>query len=538
VVARDDDGNALYAQGFMVDISGRKATEEALRQSERRFRDLVSGIDVIVWEADPQLNFSFVSKRAEEILGYPIERWLAEPRFLATYFHPEDRATIDAADEAVLTSREDYGLEYRVIAADGRVVWFREIVRVELADDGEISRLRGVMVDVTEQRQAEELRDNLEQQLQQSQKMEAVGNLAGGIAHDFNNLLTVISGFSGLAQQRLGDANDAVRAHLDEIQSATERAAELTQRLLAFSRQQVLSSKVLDLNDTVTGVATLLRRLIGEEIELVMVPADEPLLVEADPAQFEQVLINLAINARDAMPTGGRLTMAVAAAEIDEETASSAPDAHAGAYAVVSVSDTGRGIDDEIKPRLFEPFFTTKDVGKGTGLGLASVYGTVRQSDGFVTVESEPGRGASFHVFLPLVVDDATSICDEPAGGATDGVETILLVEDEESVRDLTKQALELNGYRVIAAAAPAEALELGDDVTYDMLLTDVVMPQMRGGELARILAARKPGLKTMFMSGYLDGEALLGEEGPTSFLQKPFTLDALAHAVRQLLDS
>jgi two-component system, cell cycle sensor histidine kinase and response regulator CckA len=295
---------------------------------------------------------------------------------------------------------------------------------------------------------------------------------------------------------------------------------------------------VLDLNDTVNGVATLLRRLIGEEIELVMVPADKPLLVEADPAQFEQVLINLAINARDAMPTGGRLTMAVAAAEIDEETASSAPDAHAGPYAVVSVSDTGRGIDDEIKPRLFEPFFTTKDVGKGTGLGLASVYGTVRQSDGFVTVESEPGRGASFHVFLPLVVDDAALICDEPAAGATDGVETILLVEDEESVRDLTKQALELNGYRVIAAAAPAQALELGEDVTYDMLLTDVVMPQMRGGELARILAARKPGLKTMFMSGYLDGEALLGEEGPTSFLQKPFTLDALAHAVRELLDS
>jgi PAS domain S-box-containing protein len=538
VVARDDAGNPLYAQGFMVDNSGRKATEEALRGSERRFRDLLSGIDVIVWEADPELNFSFVSKRAEEILGYPIERWLSEPRFLAAYFHPEDRAKIDAADEAVLTSREDYGLEYRVIAADGRVVWFREIVRVELGDDGELSNLRGVMVDVTEQKRADELRDQLEQQLQQSQKMEAVGNLAGGIAHDFNNLLTVISGFSGLAQQRLGDANEAVRAHLDEIQAATERAAELTQRLLAFSRQQVLSSKVLDLNDIVTGVATLLRRLIGEEIELVMVPADQALLVDADPAQFEQVLINLAINARDAMPTGGKLTMAVAATEIDEVAASSSPDAHAGAYAVVCVTDTGRGIEDEIKPRLFEPFFTTKDVGKGTGLGLASVYGTVRQSDGFVTVESEPGQGASFRVFLPLVVDEATSICEEPVAGATDGVETILLVEDEESVRDLTKQALELNGYRVIAAAAPAEALELGDDVTYDMLLTDVVMPQMRGGELARRLAAKKPGLKTMFMSGYLDGEALLGEEGPTSFLQKPFTLDALAHAVRDLLDS
>jgi PAS domain S-box-containing protein len=219
VVARDDAGNALYAQGFMVDISGRKATEEALRESERRFRDLVSGIDVIVWEADADLNFSFVSKRAEDILGYPIERWLAEPRFITAYFHPDDTATIEAADRRALTSREDYELEYRVFAADGRTVWFREIVRVELDDDGEVAKLRGVMVDTTEQKHAEEVRNDLEHQLQQSQKMEAVGSLAGGIAHDFNNLLTVISGFSGLAQLRLGDGHEEVSGHLGEIQS-------------------------------------------------------------------------------------------------------------------------------------------------------------------------------------------------------------------------------------------------------------------------------------------------------------------------------
>jgi len=260
----------------------------------------------------------------------------------------------------------------------------------------------------------------------------------------------------------------------------------------------------------------------------------------ADPAQLEQVLINLAINARDAMPDGGKLTVATALCEIDAATASVTPDAHPGAFAVVSVTDTGHGIDDETKAPLFEPFFTTKEVGKGTGLGLASVYGMVRQSDGFVTVESQVGGGASFRVFLPLAAvaaDGASGPRPEHYAGTTRGSETILLVEDEEAVRDLTRQALERNGYHVIAAATPAEALELAADARYDLLLTDVVMPQMRGGELARRLGRDRPGLKTLFMSGYPDGEALLGEEGPTAFLQKPFSLDELARTVRELLD-
>jgi two-component system cell cycle sensor histidine kinase/response regulator CckA len=537
VVARDEAGSPLYAQGFMVDISGRKAGEQALRDSEQRFRDLVSGIDVIVWEADPELNFSFVSKRAEDILGYPVERWLTEPRFIARHFHPDDQSTVLAADRAAITDRQDYELEYRVIAADGRTVWFREIVRVELGDDGEVHRLRGVMVDTTAQKRADELRDGLERQLQESRKMEAVGSLAGGIAHDFNNLLTVIAGYTGLAQQRLGDANPEVGIDLGKIHIATERAAELTQRLLAFGRKQVLSSKVVDLNNAVTDVATLLRRLIGEEIELVTVIAERPLLVDVDPAQFEQVLINLAINARDAMPEGGRLTMATAVCEIDEATVGAPPDVHQGAYAMVTVTDNGVGIGEETKPQLFEPFFTTKEVGKGTGLGLASVYGTVRQSDGFITVDSELGCGASFSVFLPLAVASELEHSDEQDAVTTWGTETILLVEDEAEVRELTKQALELNGYQVIAAATPGEAIQLAADARYDMLLTDVVMPEMRGGELARHLVAMTPGLKTLFISGYLDGEALLGEEGPTSFLQKPFSLDELAQAVRRLLD-
>jgi PAS domain S-box-containing protein len=440
VVVHDDAGRPVYAQGFMVDISGRKATEYALRESEQRFRDLVAGIDVIVWEADPELNFSFVSKRAEDILGYPVERWLSEPGFLTAYFHPEDRERVLAADRYALASGEDYELEYRVLAADGRSIWFREIVRMELADDGRVRRLRGVMVDITAQKRDEEVRADLEQQLGQAQKMEAVGRLAGGIAHDFNNLLTVISGYSGLALAQLGETHQEIRTQLGEIQSASERAASLTQRLLAFSRRQVMLPKVLDLNETVTRVETLLRRLIGEDIDVVTVPAEHPLFVEADPAQLEQVLINLAIIARDAMPQGGTLTIATALHEIDAATALATPDAHAGAFAVMSVTDTGHGIDDATKLHLFEPFFTTKGVGKGTGLGLASVYGTVRQSDGFVTVESEVGRGASFRVFLPLAVGvEATGPSPERHAGTTHGSETILLVEDEETVRDLTR---------------------------------------------------------------------------------------------------
>jgi two-component system cell cycle sensor histidine kinase/response regulator CckA len=538
VVVRDDEGRAAYAQGFMVDITGRKATENALRESERRFRDIVSGIDVIVWEADAELNFSFVSKRAEDILGYPVERWLAEPAFLTPYFHPDDRETVVAADRAVLANAEDYELEYRVLAADGRTVWFREIVKVEVDDRGRPTRLRGVMVDVTAQKRDDEVRAGLEEQLAQAQKMEAVGRLAGGIAHDFNNLLTVISGYSGLALDELDETDARVRTHLAEIQTASERAASLTQRLLAFSRRQVMSPKVLDLNLAIAGIEALLDRLIREDVDIVIVPGEQPLFVEADPAQFEQILINLSINARDAMPEGGTLTIATELREIDQETADETPDAHAGRFAVVSVADTGLGIDDETRPHLFEPFFTTKGLGKGTGLGLASVYGTVRQSDGFVTVETEVGHGSTFRVFLPISTNEPSDPHPAPIAAPTRGHEAVLLVEDERSVREFTQRALELDGYQVTAASGPAEALALGEDVPFDLLVTDVVMPHMRGGELARLLAQRRPGIKVLFMSGYPDGEALLDHAGPAAFLQKPFARAELTTMVRDLLDA
>jgi len=539
VVVRDEDGRNRYAQGFMLDVSDRKQAELSLQESEQRFRDLVSGIDVIVWEADSELNFTFVSKQAEDILGYPVEDWISMPRF-ATHIHPDDRERVIAGDRAAIARGEGYEIHSRVIAADGRVVPFREIVRIEVDEDGRMSQLRGVMIDVTLQEQADQARAALEEQLQQAQKMEAIGRLAGGIAHDFNNLLTAILGYSGLALVRLEGGDEAVLGHLDEIQAASKRAAMLTNQLLAFSRQQAMVPKVLDVNDVLTKVEKLLHRLIGEEIAIETVLASEPLLVEADPAQLEQVLINLAINARDAMPSGGRITIACVRCELDEAAASLLPDAVPGVFASISVADTGHGISPEAKPYVFDPFFTTKEVGKGTGLGLATAYGTVQQSDGFIAVDSEPGEGATFWVYLPLSAHAAVSDSPEPDRDRSTGTETILLVEDEQIVRDLTLEALELGGYRVLAAPDPATAIALSRDHPYDLLLTDVVMPEMRGGELARHLSLDRPGLKVLFMSGYLDGDAALGERSGThtAFLQKPFTLADLTLKVRRLLDS
>jgi two-component system cell cycle sensor histidine kinase/response regulator CckA len=538
VVVQDESGRPLYAQGFIVDVSDRTKAEAARAESDKRFRDLVAGIDVIVWEADPELRFSFVSKRAEDILGYPIEQWLAEPGFALKLFHPDDRDAIIATDRAEILKGDDYELEYRMIAADGRIVWFREIVRIEMVDG--TKRLRGVMVDVTAQKRGEEARAQLEDQLRQAQKMEAVGQLAGGIAHDFNNLLTAISGYSSLALDRLDGTQTAVRADLHEIERASERAAALTQQLLAFSRKQVLQPQVLDLNEIVLGLDHLLRRVIGEEIDLVQTTAAEPLMVETDPAQLGQVILNLAINSRDAMEGGGTLTITSAAVEIDEATAQLNSNQRAGSFAVISVADTGHGIDDETRGHLFEPFFTTKEVGKGTGLGLATVYGIVRQSDGFITVDSEHGNGATFRVFLPLSAKLPT-----PAKGRRQplalppGSETILLVEDEALVRDLTRTILELRGYHVITAANGQEAIELDEQgAAFDLLVTDVVMPKMRGGELSERLRAGRPNLKVLFISGYPDGQDSIGSgDVATGFLQKPFTIAELGRQVRELLD-
>ncbi len=392
-----------------------------------------------------------------------------------------------------------------------------------------------------ETKQAYEALTRSQEQLVQAQKMEAVGRLAGGIAHDFNNLLTVILGRSYMLLRGL-EPDDPDRRALGLIQHTGERASALTRQLLAFSRKQVLQPKVLDLNSVVAGVEPMLRRLIGEDIELVTVPSPDPASAKADPGQLEQVILNLAVNARDAMPRGGRLTIETANVEVDEAVATLEADIRPGKYVALAVSDTGIGIDPGIRAHLFEPFFTTKDPGKGTGLGLATVYGIVKQSDGFLRVESEPGRGARFEIYLPWVDETAEAL--EAAAAPAEvrgGAETVLLVEDDDGVREMTREILELLGYAVTEARDGAEALEVAARHAgpIHLLVTDTVMPRMNGPALAERLASIRPETRVLFMSGHTD-DALLRHgvvERGEAFLAKPFAADTLGRKVRQVLD-
>jgi signal transduction histidine kinase/ActR/RegA family two-component response regulator len=381
-----------------------------------------------------------------------------------------------------------------------------------------------------------------QEQLAQARKMEAVGRLAGGVAHDFNNLLTVMIGRSQLLLRRLG-AEDPIRADVELVEQAADRAADLTRQLLAFSRKQVLRPSVLDLNAVLADLGEMLRRLIGEDIALVTALAPALGYVKADPSQIEQIMMNLAANARDAMPHGGRLTLETANVDLDAAYTRRHIGVHAGPYVMLAVSDTGVGMDSETQANIFEPFFTTKGPGHGTGLGLATVYGVVKQSDGHIWVYSEPGRGTTFKLYLPRVDEpiETTAVETDPSEPAQ-GHETILVVEDEPAVRDIVRHVLQARGYLVLQAQDGREALRISKqhDGPIDLLLTDVVMPEMSGRELAGRLASRHPTMPVIFMSGYTDTAVVHhGVLDPgTIFLQKPFTPDALARKVRQVLDT
>jgi PAS domain S-box-containing protein len=388
--------------------------------------------------------------------------------------------------------------------------------------------------DVTEKRV-------LEKQLRMAQKMEAIGRLSGGIAHDFNNLLGVIIGYSGVLKKRLGPDN-ALCEHALEIEKAGQRAASLTKQLLAFSRQQVLTPAVLNLNSLATDMEKMLPRLLGEDIEVSLTLDPELGNVKADQSQIEQVIMNLAVNARDAMPTGGKLKVQTSNVELDQAYTWNHPGSKAGEYVLLTVTDTGMGMDAGTLTHIFEPFFTTKERGKGTGLGLATVYGVVKQSNGYIWVDSAPGKGASFQIYLPRHVGEPGA--DEPkndSGEKLRGSETILLVEDAEPLRKLAQTFLEAGGFRVLPAESGEVALEVaaGFRGTFDLLLTDVVMPGMNGRVLAEQLSPRQPGMKVLYMSGYTDsfiaGHGVLDPE--THLLHKPFTEEVLIRKVREVLD-
>ncbi|MDX6411633.1 MAG: two-component system, cell cycle sensor histidine kinase and response regulator CckA, partial [Gaiellaceae bacterium] len=485
------------------------ATFGRLRDTEERFRTMFDSapIGIIVRELDGTVVSA--NKAMHAMLASDLVTLEAHE------LHPEL-----AAGE---TDRYDY--DSVLIAADGREVSARVAVAL-VRDAGERPQFAIEMVQDVSQRKL------LEDQLRQSQKMEAIGRLAGGVAHDFNNLLTAIIGYSDLLVGQVGDRETGMKADIGEIRKAADRAHGLTRQLLAFSRKQILEPQVLNLNDVVGDMDTMLRRLIGEDISVVTAYGSSLAAVEADPGQLHQVIVNLVVNSRDEMPEGGTLTIATANTVVTHEIAARlGSGARAGAYVTLTIRDTGNGMDAATKERLFEPFFTRKLVGKGTGLGLSTVDGIVSQSGGFIHVESEPDKGATFTVYLPAVTDRASSIPQRAPEPARPGSETILLVEDEEQVRALVQRMLESSGYSVLVAANGEDALALVETASPDLVLTDVVMPHMSGAELVKRLGGRAP---VLFMTGYT---AELVEHNGTSLLQKPFTAVELTRKIRELLD-
>ncbi|MGH9603461.1 MAG: PAS domain S-box protein [Terriglobales bacterium] len=511
----------------------RQRSEEALRESESRFRSLVERAVYGICLSSAQGRFLSVNPALVEMLGYASEEEVfALDIARDVYRDPGELRKL--LPEVLRTGRMD-NLEVQWKRKDGQTITVRLNGRVVPGLQPDNPCLEFIAEDVTAQR-------SLEAQFRQSQKMEAVGRLAGGVAHDFNNLLTVITGYADIILQQLA-SDDPLRREMGQINKAAERAALLTRQLLAFSRQQMLEPRVLQINDVVTGIAPMLRRLLGEDIRLITRLHPGLGRIKADPGQMEQVIMNLAVNARDAMPKGGELTIETRETFLDKDFAHDQPTVKPGRYIKLAVTDTGAGMDEETLARVFEPFFTTKERGKGTGLGLSTVYGIVKQSEGYIWAQSKPGKGASFHLYLPAVEIPAAQPGEPETARSAEksGSETVLVVEDEEGVCSLVRHVLHRQGYNVLEARHAGEALLLCDRYhqTIHLLLTDVILEHVSGPELARRLLAVRPGMKVLFMSGYTDDAVLRHgvQSAETPFLQKPFSTDVLARKVREVLD-
>ena len=538
---RDESGSLRGALAIFRDVTETRRAQEALRRERDWIAAVVDTIDNLVVVLDRQGRIVRFNRACERVTGYCFEE--ARGRTLwDLLLAPEETAQVQRVFEALRAGQFPNQHENHWLARDGSrrlIAWSNTAL---LDQEGAVEYVIGTGVDITEHKR-------LEEQLRQSQKMEAVGRLAGGVAHDFNNLLMVISGYGHMLLGRL-EAGDPRRGEVEAILRAAESAAGLTNQLLAFSRRQIVQPKVLDLNGLVRNTDKMLHRVIGEDIELVTTLRPGAGKVRVDAGQIEQVLLNLVVNARDAMPGGGKLTLETAGVELDQEYARTHPDVQPGWYAMVAVSDSGKGMSDETRGHLFEPFFTTKEKGKGTGLGLSTVYGIVKQSGGDISFTTELGKGTIFRVYLPAVPEGgevirSTAGCvpetgARPVSGKA-GAATILLAEDEAELSKLIRQILEQHGYTVLEAADSAEAIRLGEQQAgpIDLLLADVVMPRMSGSELARRLTASRPGLKVLYMSGYTDDVMVhhgVLEEGVT-VLQKPFPPELLVATVRGVLE-
>jgi two-component system, cell cycle sensor histidine kinase and response regulator CckA len=527
-------GKESASQVIVHDLTERKRAERELLAAETRFRLLVEQLPAITYMAGfgADGEWSYVSPQIEAILGFTPAEWMADPKLWFRRLHPEDVAKVIGLEEKSRVSGQPYSAEYRLQARDGKYHWFTDIAKMVRNANG-VESLQGVMTDVTETK-------TLEAQFRQAQKMEAVGQLAGGIAHDFNNLLMVIRGHTDLL---LNAGGAQPRENIVQIQKAADRAASLTRQLLAFSRMQVLQPEVLDLNRVVAEMASMIERLFGSNIEFIFNTEPELGRVRADAGQIEQVLLNLAVNARDAMPGGGCLRIRTENVTFAPGDARALPAIGDGKYAALIVRDTGEGMDAETQARIFEPFFTTKEKGRGTGLGLATVYGIVKQSGGFIVVDSAPAQGTAFTIYLPRVdgVESVAKAAPTPEV-ARHGAETILVVDDESGIRDLAAEYLEGCGYTVLTASGGIEARDLlakyGSPI--HVLLTDTVMPRMTGHELVQTVSALRPEIKIIYMSGYLEfnASAQIQSGDGALYIQKPFSLDALGKIVRSALES
>ena len=521
-----------YLLAVVRDITERKRAERALVESHSLLNAVVEGTSDAVFVKDLQGRYLMINSAGARFLGKTVDEVIGKDD--RELFTPDTARAIMERDRQVMTSGQSSTVEETATAAGVTRTYLATKV-AHRDPNGKIIGLIGISHDITELKR-------LEEQFRQAQKMEAVGRLAGGVAHDFNNLLTVINGYAGILFADL-PPDDPKREITAEIRTAGERAANLTRQLLAFSRQQVLQPQVVNLNTLLDELRKLLGRLIGEDIELGLVPDPDLGLAKVDPGQFEQAVINLAVNARDAMPQGGHLLIETHNATLDAHYAKSHPDVKPGRYVRVVIRDSGSGMDEATKARIFEPFFTTKGPGKGTGLGLAMVYGFVKQSGGHVDVQSELGRGTTFTVYLPRTDETLASSRSSPhLFKSPKGTETILLVEDADAVRNLLRVVLQSNGYTVLEARDGPEAAAVAQKHPgpIDLLLTDLVMPRMSGRLLADLVSKTRPGIRVLMMSGYTD-EAVLHHgvlEGDVAFLQKPFSPIGLARKVREVLDA
>ncbi|MFO0750876.1 MAG: PAS domain S-box protein, partial [Myxococcota bacterium] len=530
------------------DLTDRRRAMAELEASERRYRRIIETTSEGVALIDASGHATFVNRRLTELLGWAEGADIIGKRF-ADLVDARGRGAFLGVMMALREVREPAQIEVPLSKRDGTTVWVLIEATGIFGEDGRHEGYLAMLADLTERRRAEEARRRAEEalsksseQLRHAQKMEAIGRLAGGVAHDFNNLLTVILSYGTMVAAQFA-SDDPVAEDLGELVTAARRAAELTRQLLMFSRQQVVQPQTIDVNDVVSGIERMCQRILGEDITLVTALGSDPGLVLIDPGLLEQVLMNLVVNARDAMPAGGRLTMETTSLELDETFAAEHLGITPGPHVLLAVSDTGCGMDRETQARIFEPFFTTKEAGKGTGLGLSTVFGIVQQARGSVWVYSEPGHGTTFKVYLPRVDLRADR---QPTTGprphVPPGTETVLLVEDEDQVRRIVAAVLRQNGYQVIDTRRPSEALaKLAEhEGVVDLLVTDVVMPEMSGPQLAKQLRELRPGLKVLCVSGYAD-EAIVGAgliDAGVAFLQKPLVPEALLRKVREVLSS